>query len=103
MSPIPDMGAMSALRGLRDRVPGASFEVMMIMVSAVLGGRIIIEIHVNSIPMPDLPKSWTRVFAHMFRHLISRAGFTSRLEQVFTQKFMKIAGPAPRGPQREPQ
>ena len=38
---------MSEINALRDRVPGASIGVIKTMVSALLGGKMIISIHIK--------------------------------------------------------
>ena len=55
MSPFSDMCTMSALSDLRDRVPGASFGVIKTIVSALVGGRMIIDISENGIVMIEFP------------------------------------------------
>ena len=44
MTPFPEMNAMDALRDLRDRLPGGSFGFIKTMVSALVGGKMSIDV-----------------------------------------------------------
>ena len=56
---------MSDLHALRDRIPGASFGLIKTMVSALLGGKMIIQIVIYLIFTGRIElKVETRVFAH---------------------------------------
>ena len=73
MTAFPETSATNALRDLRDRIPGASFESKQKMDLALARGDIIIQIHVDLLSEPNLSNSWTRVFVHVFRTIISMA------------------------------
>ena len=46
MTPFPDLSDLKDLKDLREGIPGASFGLIKIMVSALLGKNMIIKIHI---------------------------------------------------------
>ena len=83
-------------------IPGASFGVIKTMVLALLGGKLIIEIHVNLISTAEF--AW-KLNTHVCPH-IQNFDFYGRIclkveTRIYTQVH-EIFGPPPRGPQRAP-